>query len=352
MLKKGLFYACLLSLTNKLSAQVTATQTFSQYSATAMQPTALPFHYFEQFDPPQTDENADELNLNAQSFKGWHLNLGTRTEWHTQTNPALSGSCTIDRIPNPTKLGFQMGGGVLYSDLETVQITAPFLHASVGTVLTENWRLLGGAGYQRTMQRLNLNRLTYKDLDDPKIALVNALAQKEVNVMSVSAAMVHLKKGYIGMGYKRLFESNQYQGVENKPFSEINLLIEYVFQFKLIQPQNWMSRNRYSSALSEQPRRGFLTNVHVSMAMQYLRNAAGSYPLHAQFNGQVTLTHFLWAGLGWNTANRTQFRVGLLKIPVYKTETAHSEYQFWMAYDLPTTFAPRQGVELHIGYHF
>jgi hypothetical protein len=347
MLKKILIYYYFLGLTNQLIAQVTAAQTLFQYSIMSVQPTELPYHYLEQFD----DYQQDTQNIKA-AFKGCYLNIGSRGEQHAQTGTALSSVCAIDKIAEPQRLKLQMGGGVMYHDLEALQIAAPFAHVSTGKKLNANWHLLGGLGYQFAAQRLNLNRLTFKDLDDPKIAIASERAQRQVHTWSVSTAITHLQKGYIGIGYQRSFENNPYVSAENKPFSELNLVIEYAFKFKLNEYQDWHEPTRYGSTWVKNPNRGFHSNVHLSMAMRYLMSAAGTYPLHAQFHARASLTRLLWAGLGWNTANRVQMQLGLLKIPVFKTEMAHSEYQIWVGYDLPNAVSPRHGAELHLGYAF
>jgi Type IX secretion system membrane protein PorP/SprF len=355
ILKKIIYISMVLVVSNSLRAQITTTQTLFQYSMTPFQPTALPYNYLDKFDRKNGRANTERgQRETSKLFTGWYLNAGTRTEFTPQSGAALSGVIALDNISNPDKLGFQYGGGVMYNDLEAVQITTPFFHASVGTALTDNLRLLGGLGYQLAMQRLNPNRLNYKDLDDPKVAIANDWAQRQVNIVSLSAALVEVQQFYIGIGIQRALEDNVYNSFEGKAFTEANLLVEYAMKLNLNRNlfQDWGSRSRRGSTWSENPNRGFLTNLHFSLAMRYLMSASGKYPLLAQLNVRTTLSPLFWAGTGWNTAGRAQLQFGLLKIPVYRMDASTQEYQIWMAYDIPTPTSPRHGVEFNLGYYF
>ncbi|MEO0040843.1 MAG: hypothetical protein RL329_291 [Bacteroidota bacterium] len=355
MFKKILFYSFTFSVLGKASAQPSATQTLFQYSMTPFQPTALPFNYLDKFDRRGGGANTERgRRENSRLSTGWYLNTGMRNEYHPSSGLAVSGVVAIDQIPNPDKLPFQVGGGLMYNDLEAVQITAPFLHLSVGKELQGEWRLLGGAGYQFAGQRLNPKRLNYKDLEDPKVAIASELANQRLNVFAVSAALVHVQKCYIGVGVNRIFEDNVYNSASGGAFTEANLLIEYVPYFRLQDnwSKNWHSRNRHGSTWSSNPNRGFFTNVHLSLMMRYLMSSTGGYPLFAQLNARTTLNSMLWAGMGINTAGRTQLQVGLLKIPVYRMDASTLEGHIWLAYDIPTAISPRHGVDINLGYFF
>jgi hypothetical protein len=342
-MKKLCFWNALFALMSGATAQVSTTQTLFHYQLTAIQPTALPNHYLDYFDD-------DKQNLSETPLPKWYLNVSNRNDLHPQTGNAWTNLVAIDRIPDPNKLKFQFGGGIQFADLEAVQFIAPFFHLSVGKSLTQSWRILGGLGYQYATQRLPPDRILYKDLDDPKIALAQALMQQPVNTFSVSAAAVQTKHCYIGLGYNRIIENNQYNTLSKNNFSELNFALEYIFKFKLREFQDWTQRHRQQGAWAEIPKRGFGTNVRVSVLGRYLLNA--DYPFHAQCNLRMSLHPLFWGGVGWNTAQRFQIQAGLVKIPVFKTKPYHSEYWIWFGYDLQTLAAPRHGVEIQLGYAF
>jgi Type IX secretion system membrane protein PorP/SprF len=351
MLKKSILYGIICASIGKMNAQVTTAHTLFQYSMTPFQATALPYNYLDKFDRHRGGINTEKGHREDQKSRGWYLNLSTRHEIHPQIGVISSGVFAADHIENPNKIGLKFGGGVMYSDLGEVQITSPFVHCSVGKDLDENWRLLGGLGYRFATQRLNPTRVTYKDLNDPKIQIALESAQSTYNAVGVSMAIVHIEKLYLGFGMNRILGSGEFAAANGSSFTETNLLLQYIIRSHY--NSNWYSGwdPTKGSLKTENPNRGFLTNINLSIAMRYL-NVATQYPLHAQINCRTTLTPLLWTGLGWNTANRWQIQFGLLKIPVFKMDSALSEYHIWLAYDLPNYNTPQHGVDLNIGYYF
>jgi hypothetical protein len=333
-------------------AQVTALHPFAQYSMTPFQATALPYNYLDRFEKrrdatvPEAGNPADAKNLS-----GWYLNACTRNEIHPQTGIVTSGLITADKINNPNLLGLKIGGGLMYNDLRIVQITSPFVHATMGKALDDNWRILGGLGYRFSLQRLNPNQLIYKDLDDPKMDIALQTAQAAYSSIGVSAAAVHIHKMYLGLGVNRVLSKEQFHSATQGSFTEINFLGQFVLrsQYAPNYFKDWESRK--NNLLAENPNRGLFTNVHLSVAARYLAVPV-KYPFYAQFHCRTTITPNLWTGLGWNTANRWQLQFGLLKIPIFKEDAISYEYHIWLGYDLPTHNAPQHGIDLNVGYYF
>jgi hypothetical protein len=352
MLKKNLLFLGLFGIARPMLAQISAAQTFFQYSMTAVQPTALPYNYLDKFNRIQGRANTEKGHREDKRLRGLYLNGGVRTEFLKQTGIALSGICAVDRIPNPNELRFQIGGGIAYTNLESVQIITPFVHASVGKELGDKWRLLGGLGYKFGIQRPSA-KLLYRDLEDPKITIAETLNEARINVFGVSAAIVHIEKMYLGIGVNRMLEDRMYQTFDNKVFTEANLLFQYALKGNPNPNyhQSWSGRSRNGSSWTSNPNRSTFTNFHFTAAMRYLMSASGKYPLHAQFNARTTINESWWTGLGWNTANRFQWHIGFLKIPVFR-EGVSNEYQIWFTYDVPNGNAPRHGAELNLGYYF
>ncbi|MEY4937756.1 MAG: hypothetical protein RIS64_4115 [Bacteroidota bacterium] len=348
MFKKILFCSYCCALVVRLGAQVTPAQTLFQYSMTPFQPTALPYNYLDKFDRQRGGASPEKGHREDKKSLGWYLNASSRHEIFPETGVVNSGIVTADRISDPNQLGLKIGGGVMYSDLEVVQITSPFVHFSIGKALDDNWRLLGGLGYRFSSQRLN--QLTYRDGNDPKIAIATDLAQSSYNVVGVSAAAVHLEKMYLGIGVNRILGGGQYAARDNTSFTETNLLFQYVLRsrYNANLGTDWTQKG---SLRGENPNRGLFTNVNLSVAMRYL-SAGVKYPLHAQINCRTTITPTLWTGMGWNTTNRWQIQVGLMKIPVFKMDASFAEYHIWIAYDVPTRNTPQHGVDLNLGYYF
>jgi Type IX secretion system membrane protein PorP/SprF len=356
MFKKNLFFACIFVRLSDMTAQVTNAHSLFQYSMTPFQATALPYNYLDKFDRNAGGANTERgYREDTKLFSGWYLNASTRSEIHPLTGIATSGICAVDKIADPNQLGLIVGGGVMYDDLQNVQITSPFVHASVGKALTDNWRILGGVSYRFSSQHANPSRITYKDLDDPKITMATQSAQTSFNVIGVSAAFVHIQKMYLGVGINRILgNGGEYTSFNNKTFTEANFLVQYAFKTRPnANPySSWSSRSVHGSTRAENSNRGFFTNINMSVAMRYAMSSEINYPFHAQINCRVTLAPMLWTGLGWNTANRLQLQFGLLKIPVFKADASSNEYQIWVAYDLPTQNTPKHGVEFNLGYYF
>jgi hypothetical protein len=352
MFKKTILNGIFIAFAGKIAAQVTAAHPLSQYSMTPFQATALPYNYLDRFEKPN-DETVPEAGnpVDKKNLSGWYLNACTRNEIHPQTGLVTSGMITADHLKNPNLLGLKIGGGLMYNDLQIVQITSPFIHATMGKALDDNWRILGGLGYRLSLQRLSPNQLVYKDLDDPKIDMALQAAQSSYSVLGVSAAAVHIHKMYIGLGVNRILGNTQFASAAQNSFTEINLLGQFVLRSRYAPHyfKDWESRK--NNLLAENPNRGLFTNVHLSVAMRYLAVAV-KYPFYAQFNCRTTITPSLWTGLGWNTANRWQLQFGLLKIPVFKQDAVANEYHIWLGYDLPTRHTPQHGIDLNAGYYF
>jgi hypothetical protein len=348
MCQKILFYAYCSLLALPLKAQVTPAQTLFQYSMTPFQPTALPYNYLDKFDRRRGGENPEKGHREDKKVTGWYLNGSSRHEIFPETGVVNSGIFAADRIADPSELGLKIGGGVMYSDLEIVRITSPFVHFSVGKALDDNWRLLGGLGYRFSSQ--NLRGLTYRDINDPKIPVALESAQSSYNVIGVSTAVVHIEKMYVGLGVNRILGNGQYNTRDNTSFTETNLLFQYVLRsrYNANLGTDWTQKG---SLRTENPNRGLFTNVNLSVAMRYL-SAGVKYPLHAQVNCRTTITPSLWAGMGWNTTKRWQLQFGLMKIPVFKMDASPAEYHIWIAYDVPTRTAPQHGVDMNLGYYF
>ncbi len=351
MYKKTIFYGLIFSMIGKIDAQVTAAHTLFQYSMTPFQPTALPYNYLDKFDRHRGGANTEKGHREDKKAQGWYLNASTRHEFHPQTGVISSGVFAADRITDPNKMGLKMGGGIFYSNLEAVQITSPFIHISMGKDLDDHWRLLGGLGYRFSMQRVNPSVVVYKDLNDPKIQTALESAQSRFNVVGMSVAVVHVEKLYLGIGINRILGGEPYASPTNTSFTETNLLLQYIIRSHY--KSNWSSSwdPTSGSLKTENPNRGFLTNVNLRVSMRYL-HVGVKYPLHAQINCRTTITPMLWTGLGWNTANRWQIQLGLLKIPVFKMDASSPEYHIWLAYDLPHYNTPQHGVDLNFGYYF
>jgi hypothetical protein len=350
MFKKILLNICLLALTRPLSAQVTNAHVLFQYSMNPFQPTALPYNYLDKHVPkPANSKTVRNQRMDAK-FKGWYFNVSSRSEAHPQIGTTTSSIVAVDHIDNPNKLGLKIGGGIAYQDLEAVQIVSPYLHTSMGMSLddpyTGNWRLLGGAGIRFSSQQANRN-LLFKDINDPKIPLVFETLQQNFTTIGISAALVDIRKMYIGIGLNRLLGA-AYVSANQSSFTELNALFQYSLKphyFKRTQ-RNMDGRARFAS----DPNRGLLTNINMSVATRYLLSST-NHPLHLQLNCRATLTSLFWGGIGWNTANRTQLQVGILKFPVLQEGTT-KEYQCWVAYDLPTAATPKHGIELNLGFYF
>jgi hypothetical protein len=356
MFKPTIFSILLMAFLGKSHAQVTNVHSLFQYSMTPFQATALPYNYLDKFDRNAGGRNTEKgYREDKKLFSGWYLNASSRSEIHPLTGVATSGVFAVDKISDPNQLGLKIGGGVLYSDLMAVQITSPFVHMSVGKDLTDNWRILGGVCYRFSTQRFNDKWITYKDLDDPKIKNTAQGEQNTFNIVGVSAAFVHIQQLYIGVGINRILGSGgAFAAYDNATFTEGNFLMQWSFKTRpnLNPYSSWSSRSVHGSMRAENPNRGFLTNMNVSLAMRYAMSAAVEYPLHAQVNCRLSLAPMLWTGLGWNTANRFQLQFGILKIPVFKMDASANEYQFWLAYDLPNHNTPKHGVEFNLGYYF
>jgi Type IX secretion system membrane protein PorP/SprF len=356
MFKNALFFVCVFACIGDSTAQVTNAHSLFQYSMTPFQATALPYNYLDKFDRTAGGANTERGDReDTKLSSGWYLNASTRSEIHQQTGVTTSGICAVDKMSDPNQLGLIVGGGVMYDDLQAVQITSPFVHVSAGKALDDHWRILGGVSYRYSSQHVNLSRITYKDLDDPKIEIAAKSAQTSFNVVGVSAAFVHIEKMYLGVGVNRILGGKgEFASFNNKTFTEANLLFQYAFKTRPnANPySNWSSRSVHGSMRAENPNRGFFTNVNVSVAMRYVMSAEMNYPFHAQINCRASIAPMLWTGLGWNTANRLQLQFGLLKIPVFKADASSNEYQLWVAYDLPTQNTPKHGVEFNLGYYF
>ncbi len=350
MFQKIVLHICLFALTRPLSAQVTNAHVLFQYSMNPFQPTALPYNYLDKHTPkPANSKTVRNKHMDAK-LKGWYFNVSSRSEAHPQTGNTTSSIVAVDHIDNPNKLGLKIGGGIAYQDLEAVQIISPYLHASMGILLDDayegNWRLLGGAGIRFSSQQANRN-LLFKDINDPKIPLVWETLQSKFTTIGISAAIVDIRKMYIGIGLNRLLGA-AYTTADQSSFTEINGLFQYSMKpryFKRTQ-RNMDGRQAFSS----DPNRGLLTNIQMSIATRYLLSRP-THPLHVQLNCRATITSLFWGGIGWNSAKRTQLQVGILKFPVLQ-EGSTKEYQCWVAYDLPTAVTPKHGVELNLGYYF
>lgn len=345
-------------VTCRLPAQVMNAHVLFQYSMNPFQPTALPYNNLDKSNGSEKGGRTDK----KMPIK-WYLNANNRTELHPQTGMVNSSIVAVDYIPPANSFNFKLGGGMVYQDLDAVQIASPYLHLSVGRALngikgsdrtfTGNWYLWGGAGIRLSNQRLSPNSVLYKDLNDPKIPIALQMLGSQFTTVGMSAALVNTNCMYIGVGVNRMLSGEMFKLADKSSFTEANLLFQYGFQFYRIENARLTMGGRSNIPQKiTNPNRGFLTNMNLSIALRSVLGAGGTYPLHAQFNGRVTLTPLFWGGLGWNTARRTQLQVGLLKIPFLLQDGEKREYQFWVAYDIPSFQSPKHGAEINIGYYF
>jgi hypothetical protein len=355
MLKKTILNSCILAMTCPLIAQVTNAHVLFQYSMNPFQPTALPYNHLDKSNETRGFEKG--FRAEKKMPVRWYLNANHRSELHPQSNMIHSSIAAIDYISNPNKLNFKIGGGIVYQNLDAVQIASPYLHVSVGQALddalTGHWRILGGAGIRFSNQRLSTNSVLYKDLNDPKIPIALQMLGSSSTTIAASAALVNVNGMYIGLGVNRMISGEMFRNVDKSSFTEANLLLQYGFKFYSIANArlDMGGRSNIPKKVTN-PNRGFLTNMNLSIALRSMLGAGEQYPLHAQLNCRVTLTPVFWGGLGWNTARRTQLQFGLLKIPFLQQDEEKREYQLWVAYDIPSFQSPKHGAEVNIGYYF
>jgi hypothetical protein len=368
MLKITSFTLFLIIGAFSVGAQITPTAGMFQSSMAPFQATALPYNYLDKFEPRQ-EQSPIQRNLhpNLKANLSWYANASLRVETYPESanaskNTTLSNALTIDRILRYDKMSYKIGGGIMQQDLQIVQLNSPFLHVSAERSIEEHWRLLIGANYRFTQSRLNPIQLNYQHPYDRKISksgddLLIAIRDYNSHFQSfgVSTAAVHTKRGYIGLGINRFFTNEQFNTFKKKNFTEFNLLCQALV-WKRYKPN--FTLNKETGRKEENPNRGFLSNVNVSLSMRYLRtdhnslyNYKENYPLYAQLSCRTTITENLWMGMGWNTANRVQIQVGLMKLPIF-TQEVENEWYLWAAYDLPTQNTPYHGVEINLGYHF
>jgi hypothetical protein len=355
MFKKIVLNICLLAFTRPLSAQVTNAHVLFQYSMNPFQPTALPYNYLDKRKNEKGGRAETKMPLKR------YLNASNRSEIHPQTGVVNSSIVAMDYINHPGALNFKIGAGLVYQDLDAVQIASPYLHVSVGIGLDGgkrpngemegHWRLLGGAGIRLSNQRLSPNSVLYKDINDPKIPIALQMLGSQFTTIGISTAVVNINNMYMGIGLNRIILGETFKTADKSNFTEVNFLMQYGFQLR--RPEHWNMGNRGNIPRKEiNPNRSFLSDMSLSLALRSVVESHWQYPLHAQFNGKVTLTSVLWCGVGWNTANRTQLQFGLLKIPFLQSDAEKKEYQLWLAYDVPSFQNPKHGAEVNIGYYW
>jgi Type IX secretion system membrane protein PorP/SprF len=340
------------AFTLSLQGQVTATNTFFQYSMTPFQATSLPYNYLDKFDRRRGTARPERgIREDTKTSLGWYVNAGTHNDYSPQSGLTTSALVAVDKISDPNRLNLKIGGGILYNDLDIVQITSPFVHATMGHELNETWRVLGGAGYRFSAQRLNPAKVNYRDLDDPKIAIAMDANQTIYHAFGVSAAAVHIERMYLGIGVNRILSNKSFATATEGSFTETNFLGQFVLRGRYNSNFFKDLTQRGYSLRTERPNRGLFTNVNMSIAMRYL-HAQIKYPFYAQLNCRTTLSEHLWTGLGWNTSKRVQFLLGFMKIPVFKLDESRAEYHIWVGYDLPNNANPQHGIDLNVGYFF
>jgi hypothetical protein len=357
MLKITLFSVFFTFIVRVAGAQVAPTANMFQNSMAPFQATALPYNYLDKFESSQElQPTSTRLRPNQKSGLQWYLNASNRTEIYPETgvslrNIASASVVTADFVRHLDKMSYKIGGGILNNDLELVQYVSPFAHFSLGMPMNLYWQLVGGFSYRFSMPRF-VNELGYQHMIDPKINQAKEMNHATYHSAGVSIAAVHAQNCYIGFGVNRLLSTTQFITTKKSNFTEFNFLCQAVVWKRY---QSNFVRDKETSKKVENPSRGFLSNVNMSVAMRYLYVPEyaldKSYPLYAQVSCRTTLTNQLWTGIGWNTANRVQWQIGLMKLPLFKQEVEY-EWYIWAAYDFPTHHTPYHGTEINLGCYF
>jgi Type IX secretion system membrane protein PorP/SprF len=362
MYKSSFLIFLFMSFWGAVRAQVTPTSNMFQSSMAPFQATALPYNCLDKFERQQSiGPTSRSLHRPQKPNLNWYFNASTRIERYPEmgintaagfTNTAAnyaSSVVSLDFIQNPDSLSVKIGGGVLYNDLQIVRLISPFGQVSVHVPIGEYWRILGGVNYRFAQPRRTNEILDYRDEQDPsRTKLKNqeeAFYKTIYQSFGVSAALTHTEKYYFGIGMNRLFNNNQFATAEKSNFTEFNLLCQAVLWKSY---KHNFARNKETGKRTENPSRGFLSNVSLSVAARYLIGTP--YP-YAQVSCRTTLMSQLWIGAGWNTANRVQFQVGFMKLPIFKQDVV-TEWSFWLGYDLPTRNTPYHGFEINGGCYF
>jgi Type IX secretion system membrane protein PorP/SprF len=363
MLKRTSILLIFLSMVLTAGAQITPTANLFQNSMAPFQATALPYNYLDKFEQVNDPSPAQRrIKPNQKSNVGLYVNLSSRAETYPETdnwlkNTYKSGICSIDFIQNPHKMSYKIGGGVMYHELQIVQLISPFLHFSLGMPIGEQWRLLGGANYRYAQSRLDKTELDYQHPFDPKIPLSDPKTKTAMqdhnnhyHSIGMSVAAVHTEKLYFGLGVNRILDTNQFgtarkQNFTGENFTELNLLFQTVLWKRY---KSHFVRDKETGKRVDMPNRGFLSNVNLSVAARYLMGT--NYP-YVQVSCRATLMPKLWVGVGWNTANRIQLQVGFMELPLFKQDV-EKEWYLWAGYDFPTQNTPYRGTEINLGYYF
>jgi Type IX secretion system membrane protein PorP/SprF len=330
-------------------AQVTSTVQMFQSSMAPIQATALPYNDLDKFEQTQ-EPLPNRRKLRAEQKPNvWYVNASTRAEIYPENGVSLkntmtSSILTVDFVKQFDKMSYKIGGGVMNHDLQLVQLTSPFVDFSLGMPMSPKWQLLGGFGYRFSVPRM-VSELGYQHTSDPKIDKITEMNQSIYHSIGMSVAAVQSQKWYIGVGVNRLLGTQPFTNAEKQNFTEFNLLCQAVVWKRY---QSNFVRDLETGKKVDNPNRGFLSNVNLSIAARYLM---GTQHLYTQVSCRTTLTNQIGMGIGWNTANRVQLQIGLMKLPLFKQDV-EKEWYLWAGYDFPTRNTPYHGSEINLGYYF
>ncbi|MEY4937715.1 MAG: hypothetical protein RIS64_4074 [Bacteroidota bacterium] len=338
----------LFSIRFKTDAQVTPAFSLIQPSATASQPTAFPYHYFDKVDGSERGERADKKLLKSKVYFNGSFRL-TEVANHRFRESYL---VTLDKLPNPTSkssIGFlKIGGGIGQTQLEGLRLTDYFGNASGVLRLNEKLRLIGGFGLHFTQQSAHFNQISYQHPEDQSIAEIATIQNNTFLKETWSAALSNITKWYVGVGYT-LGSGFSTQGAD---FKEVNVLMQYAFGKPKLVTTSWNDHTD-EPIYGKVRQRGTHQNLSLSIHKVLTDNSL-NYPLFAQLNYRVSMNRFFWFGGGLNTAKRMQLQFGYLRIPVNADGgNFKCELYAWATYDLAFgQLIGRNSQELNFGIFF
>jgi hypothetical protein len=353
-MKSWIPYGFLLS-TVVSKAQIVPLHAFSQYALTSLQPTYAPYNHLDKLDVFERDNNNDRIKFGKLYFNA--SNRGNKS------SILESNTITLDYMFNPEYKssrgalgGLKVGGGVLHNAFDDLRLTNYFGHVSYIYKLRErsgtsadNWGFGVGFWGRFVSQSLNIEKSIYKDPDDPQIQRVEGMAQKPFAGFGFSLTALHVKQGYIGVGYSWINDENQYSTLSStgniEAFKEWNFIGQWA----------WGGRARRVPNARSVNVRGLLSHHNITLvARTPSLNRQTMRPFY-QLNYRVSMSDNFWLGAGWNSASRAQLQAGIILIP--KTyETRFMEKHISLAFDFkPQLFAApveRQFIAMELNFGF
>jgi hypothetical protein len=305
------------------------------YGMSAFQPTALPSNHLDKI-------NRKEMS----NHYGVYFN-GTTRSTYLKDAPFETSILTFDKLFDPelSNHSFKIGGGILDNHLEIIHLVSPFVHVSVILKISQNWRLLGGAGYRYAFQSYKAADI-YKEHWDPKIVKANEAGNVHFSTLAGSIAVVQRQWLYLGVGFNNILGANNFANSSAGSFTEANTLLQIGAGSGNVVPRS----GNIEGHLDRETTRDMFTHFNISLTTRHtIEDRRLKALTFAQLNGRVSVTNELWFGLGGNTAKRFQVQGGLMFIPTSSKQNI--EHQYWITLDIPTV-AGRWGTEVNVGYFF